>query len=70
MSKKYQMMYYLSDESCAGTYTEDELAQLLSHVDVANSFTFIGIDTDVWKDKEFRERVCDKALAIIREREE
>jgi hypothetical protein len=66
--KVYQMMYYLNNESCAGVYDEDEIAMLLTHVDVANSFKFIGSDTDVWKDEEFRHRVCDKSLLLIKQR--
>ena len=30
VEKSYQMVYYLQDESCAGIYTEDELAVLMT----------------------------------------
>ena len=69
VEKSYQKMYYLNDEACAGIYTEDELAMLMTHSDVANSFRFIGNDADVWQDDEFRHRVCDKALVLIKQRE-
>jgi|TARA_R110000824_G_scaffold6766_5_gene31225 hypothetical protein len=68
--KVYQMVYYLQDESCAGVYTEDELAMLMTHTDVMNSFKFIGNDADVWLDETFRHRVCDKALYMLKTREE
>tara|TARA_R110000765_G_scaffold93140_1_gene175580 strand:+ start:18353 stop:18610 length:258 start_codon:yes stop_codon:yes gene_type:complete len=68
--KVYQMVYYLQDESCAGVYTEDELAMLMTHTDVMNSFRFIGNDADVWLDETFRHRVCDKALYMLKTREE
>jgi hypothetical protein len=64
------MVYYLQDESCAGVYTEDELAMLMTHTDVMNSFKFIGNDADVWLDETFRHRVCDKALYMLKTREE
>ena len=68
--KVYQMVYYLQDESCAGVYTEDELAMLMTHTDVMNSFRFIGNDADVWLDETFRHRVCDKELYMLKTREE
>jgi len=69
VEKSYQFMFHLNGESCAGLYTEDEIAMLMTHTDVSNSFCFIGSDTDVWQDEEFRHRVCDKALVLIKQKD-
>ena len=65
MTRKYQVIYYLGDETCAGQYTEDELAKLMTNAQVTNSLTFIGQDADMWEDAEFRTRLCEKALALL-----
>ena len=69
-NKVYSVMYYNNEgESCAGIYSEDELAKLFMQNAIAGSLTFIGKDAAAFEDVIFRERVCDKALANIKEME-
>lgn len=68
--KTYQLLFYnRSEESCAASVTEDELALLMVEPTVTETMRFIGPSADVWEDEEFRNRVCDKALEFVRQRE-
>jgi hypothetical protein len=58
-------MYFLGEESCAGSLTEDEIAKLMTNAQVAGSLTFIGPDANTMQDKEVWHRICDKAIALI-----
>lgn len=67
--KKYQLMWFNDQgESCANVITEEQIARLIAFDATARtSFHFISIDADMWKNKQFRERVCDRAMELVRQ---
>lgn len=66
-----QVFYELGEERCAAVLTDEEFSMILVNDQVADSFSPIGETAKRWaEDDTFREKICDRALELIKERDE